>query len=149
MSTLRQQLEARIRDNAPEFDSAGLAGFREVAGAAGLKNIMAGRVSAPGCYLYRHRVRAQANVLDDGVMQRVEEQYGVVIVLRNLTDARQADSSDLAEAYSEVIQQLLLAWSPGEYTDDFEYAGGQLVSLQNGYYYWQDNYRTARIIKQV
>ncbi len=145
--TLRQQIQARIADNAGAFSAAGLVPFREVAGAADLANILAGRVSAPGCYIYRHQVRADANQLDDGVLQRVGEVYGVVIVVRNVRDARHGDSSDLSEAYGDVVRGLLLGWQPTASVDDFEYRGGRLVRLQYGYHYWQDDWSTARIIR--
>jgi len=149
MSTLRQQIEARIAASASAFTAAGLLPPREVAGAAGIANILNGRISAPGCYIYRARLRPGPNVYDDAVMQRVEMQFGIVSVVRNVADARQGDASDLAEAYSDVIQGMLLNWSPDEYTGQFEYAGGQVVRLQNDYLYWQDLYRTASIIRQV
>jgi hypothetical protein len=149
MSTLRQQIETRIAASAADFTAAGLRPFREVAGAAGIANILNGRVSAPGCYIYRARLRPGPNVYDDAVMQRVEAQFGIVSVVRNVADARQGDASDLAEAYSDVIQARLLNWSPDEYTEQFEFAGGQVVRLQNEYLYWQDLYRTASIIRQT
>ena len=147
MSTLRQQIQAHIEDHAGAFSAAGLEPFREVAGAADLANILAGRVSAPGCYVYRHQVRAGTNQLDDGVLQRVDEIYGIVIVTRNVRDPRHGDSSDLAEAYGTVVRHLLLGWQPAAQIDDFEYRGGRLVSLQHGYHYWQDDWATARIIR--
>lgn len=149
MSTLRWQLEDHIRGSKPAFALAGLEPYREVAGAAGLDNILKGRINAPGCYVYRHSVRAKANVYDDGVQQVLAEKYGVVTVVRRLTDARQADSSDLAELYSEVIQMLVLSWHPSEHIDDFTYAGGQLVTLQNGFYHWQDIFNTGRIMRHA
>ncbi len=149
MSTLRQQIEDRLAANTAAFTAAGLKPPREIAGAAGIGNILNGRISAPGCYIYRLRVRPGPNVYDDAVMQRVEAHYGVVVVVKNLHDSRQGDASDEAEAYSEVIQGLLLNWSPDNFTEQFEYAGGQVVRLQNAYLYWQDVYRTASIIRQT
>jgi hypothetical protein len=149
MSTLRQQIEQRLSDNAAAFTAAGLKPFREIAGAAGIGNVLNGRISAPGCYVYRLRVRPGPNVYDDAVMQRMEEHYGLVSVVKNLHDARQGDASDEVQAYSEVIQGLLLNWSPDEFHAQFEYAGGQVARLQNTYLYWQDLYRTASIIRQT
>ena len=133
--TIRQLIEARIEAECR---------FREVAGAADLPNVLKGRATTPGCYIYRASVRAGNNGLVNAVSQRIEETYAVVIVSRNVRDPRHGDSADENEALCAQVSAALLGWQPDETTEPMEYAGGRLVSLLNGAYYWQEHYRTAR-----
>lgn len=141
--TIRQAIEQRIKDQ----DTGN--SFREVAGAADLRGILDGRVSAPGCYVFRLRNRPGRNDLDTGVSQRVAESYAVVVVTDNRRDPRGGDSSDASEALCDQVNTALLGWTPDPDADPMEYGGGQLVSIKEGKFYWQDIYTTARFRRAV
>lgn len=136
--TIRQSIEQRIgqQDNTNNF--------REVAGAANLRSVLDGRVSAPACYVFRLRNSAGRNELDNAVNQRVVESYAVVIVTDNKRDTRGGDASDANEALCKQVEQALLNWTPDPEADPIEYGGGSLVTMKDGYFYWQEVYRTAR-----
>jgi len=136
--TIRQAIEQQIKAQDTTNN------FREVAGAANLRGVLESRVSAPACYVFRLRNSAGANNLDRGVSQRVTESYAVVVVTGNRRDARGADSSDENEALCQQIDAALLNWTPDPNAEPLEYGGGSLVSIANGYMYWQDIYTTAR-----
>ena len=139
--TIRKNIEDQIKAQVSEF--------REIAGAANLRSVLDGRVSAPACYIFRMRNRAGRNTLDNAVSQRVEEAYAVVVVSQNRRDARGGDSSDANEALCDQVSTALLGWTPDPNAEPMEYGGGQLVSMKDGFFYWQDVYRTARYLRAV
>jgi len=135
-TTLRQAIEDRIRDQ--------VSGLREVAGAADLQSVLAGRITPPAAFVFRVQTRAGENSIVNGVDQRVTETYAVVIVTRNVRDPRGADSSDDNEALASSVSTALLGWQPASDADPLEYDGGRLLSLSDGFLFWQEAYRTAR-----
>lgn len=139
--TVRSNIAARIRVQ--------VTGLREVEGAADLHGVLAGRVNAPAAYVFRLRTRAGANQLDNAVSQNVSESYAVVVVTKNLRDERGGDSSDANEVLCDQISTALLGWEPDVDADTLEYEGGQLVSMKDGYFYWQEVYKTARLRRAV
>lgn len=139
--TVRSMIAGRVRAQVTEL--------REVAGAADLRGVLEGRVTAPAAYIYRLRNSAGPNQLDNAVSQTVRESYAVVVVTQNLRDARGGDSSDTNEALCDQVSDALLGWSPDVAADALEYGGGQLVSMKDGYFYWQEVYTTARLRRAV
>lgn len=141
MTTLRQMVETKIR-------GASL-GFKEVAGAAGLDNVLANRMSAPGCYCFRVRNRTGKSCGDNFVSQQRSEFIGLVIVTRNVADSRGADGSDENEAFCDLVQSQLLGWEPNNIYGPLEHAGGDLVMFKDGLFIWMELYRTERIIRSI
>ncbi len=139
--TIRKNIEDRLK--------AQVSDFREVAGAADLRSVLDGRVSAPACYIFRMRNRPGKNTLDNAVSQRVDESYAIVVVSQNLRDTRGGDSSDVNETLCDQVNTALLGWTPDPTAESMEYGGGQLVSMKGGFFYWQDIYRTARYRRAV
>lgn len=133
--TIRQAVEDRLREQ--------LTALREVAGAASLDAVLSGRVSAPAAYVFREAQQASPNEGANYISQRIGVRLGVVLVVRNVADPRQGDSSDEAEALAEQVRDALLGWAPADEAEPLEYAGGRLVSMQNGFYFWMDSYTTA------
>jgi len=133
--TLRQSVETRLREQLPDL--------REVAGAASLDAVLGGRVSAPAAYVFREAQQASPNEGANFITQRIGVRLGVVLVVRNVRDPRQGDSSDEAEALSLQVRDALYGWAPAAEAEPLEYAGGRLVSMQNGFYFWMDSYTTA------
>ncbi len=141
--TIRQAIETQIK----ALDTG--SNFREIAGAADLRSLLKSRVAQNGCYVFRLRNRAGQNQLDNGTSQRVVESYAVVVVTTNRRDERGGDSSDANEALCQQVDAALLGWTPDPDAEPMEYGGGQLVSMQNGSFYWQEVYTTARYRRAV
>ena len=134
-------METRIRAQVPAF--------KEVAGAADLASILAGRVSAPGCYLFTERETAEANSLINGVSQRVIELVAIVTVVRNVRDARGTDADDENKLLRLLVSAALLNWTPDVNHEPFEFAGGQPISFANGFLFYKSTYSTATHIRAV
>lgn len=141
MQNLRPLIEQRIKTN--------VSGFKEVAGASDLASLLKGRLSDTGCYVFQERDVATENKRINSVIQRNVEQYAVVIVIRNVRDPRGADAADVCYTFRKNISQFLLGWVPHVAAEQLEYAGGTLVSFQNGLYIWKASYRTAQFLESV
>lgn len=139
MPTLRQLIQDKIIDSNIDF--------KEVAGAASLKDVLSNRLSVPGCYLFRQRNQATDNKMIGITSQNVTQSISIVIVTNNVRDARGADSSDDNEFYCEAVQAAILGWQPGSEYDPLEYNGGALASFKSGLFVWQETYKTSSLIR--
>jgi hypothetical protein len=138
MENLRPLIEARIRAQVTDF--------KEVAGASDLQNITANRLSDPGCYVFEESVKIMANRTINSVTHMVTLQFAIVIVLKNVKDARGSDAADVSHGLQNSIRLALLGWKPHSTTDQMEYSGGVLVSFANGFFIWRDSYTTNQLI---
>ena len=136
MRTDRQLIEQRLKDSAGRH-------FGEVKGAAGLSEIKSARFRAGGVYVYPLRRNAGRNTLGPGVAQRVDLQFGIVCVARNVSDARGGDSTDVIEEMAEHVRAALLGWCPSEEHESMVYAGGGQVGFLDQFVLWQEIYATA------
>lgn len=139
MTTLRKLVEDKV---------AGAAlGFKEVAGAADLKSILEGRVSYPGCYIYRERNLVSANKGANFISQLKTQSIALIVTTRNVQDVRGGINADACEDYCDLIEAQLLGWQPASYYTPLEYAGGGLVLLKDGFHYWRDAYQASVTIR--
>lgn len=136
--TLRKQLQDKIKS--------GTSSFKEVSGAASLAAVLAGRVNPNSCYLFKDKKTTTESSMINIVNQRVTEQIAIVIVVRNVTDQKGEDASDISEGLQDEIQAKLLGWTPEGY-EPLEHSGGSLVSLTNGFYIWKESYKTSHYIR--
>jgi hypothetical protein len=139
MINIRPLLEARLRAFVPELT--------EVAGAAGLASIAKARLSDGGCYLFQERIAASPNGMINATMQRLTETIAVLIVVRNVQDARGGDAADAVFALRALINAALLDWQPDPGADPLEYGGGTLVTFADGFLIWKDSYMTNQYLR--
>jgi hypothetical protein len=138
VSTLRQLVQDRIA--AKETD------FKEVAGAAGMANVLAGRLADPGCYVFTDSSDAQHNGHVRTVAQREIIQLTIVITCRNVRSARGADADDTSQALRDSVRAILLGWTPAAGYEPLWKVDHKLISFANGFLTTADRYRTARMI---
>ena len=137
--SIRAEIETRISEQCWDH-------FNEIAGAADLNSILAGRVSAPGAYIFRLANAAAENTRVNAISQRIQESYAVVVVTRNVRD-KGRDSSDESEALCDLISNCLLGWEPASAEAPITYTGGKLITLRDDILFWQEVYKTARYIR--
>ncbi|UOA07622.1 hypothetical protein [Methylobacter sp. S3L5C] len=138
-TNLRPLIEARIRTQIPAF--------KEVAGAADLTNVMAGRLSDAGCYIFHERVTATESDLIGATMQRLAVSFAILIAVRNVRDARGGDAADASYLLQDSVKSALLGWCPDASADPLEYSGGALVSFANGFFIWKESFITHQFIR--
>jgi hypothetical protein len=130
------EVAERLRDSCPSF--------RVVGDAAQFAAVIDQLPDTPAVYVLPLNERAGPNRFASGaVHQEVESQFGVVMAVRNVSDARgSAAGSDLT-ALREEVAAALIGWMPTGCSDLVIYAGGELVTFVNGCLWWQDEYLTA------
>ena len=138
-TNLRPLIEARIRSQIPEF--------KDIAGAADLANVMSGRLSDSGCYIFQERVTVTESDLVGATMQRLAVSFALLIVVRNVKDVRGGDAADASFLLQDLIKSALLGWAPDASTDPLEYSGGALVSFANGFFIWKESFVTHQFIR--
>ncbi len=141
MPNLRPLIESRIRTQIPAF--------KEVAGAADMANVMAGRLTDSGCYIFQERVTAAESQLANAIMQRLTVTFAVLVVVRNVKDARGGDAADASYTLQAALKTALLGWCPEAGADPLEYGGGALVSFANGFFIWKDTFITHQFIRAI
>lgn len=141
MTALRAIIEERIRAQVPEL--------RQVAGAADLGAVKAGRVIPPAAYVFEVGRTAQPNTLLMAVYQETRDSYAVVVVVDNRRDARGGDGSDACRLLRDRIATALIGWQPDPESAALEYVGGHLVEFVNQHLYWQEVYRTTGTLRSV
>lgn len=139
MINLRPLIETRLKT---------ITEFKEVAGAADLSNILQGRMSDPGCYVFQERMLASENSASTAVIQRVSFQFAVIIVVRNVKD-KGADAADTCFALQASVMTALLNWTIDENAEPLEYVSGNVLSFDNGFLVWKDTFKTAQYLRAI
>jgi hypothetical protein len=134
-------IEARIRTQVTDF--------KEVAGAAGIANILSGRIAHLGCYVYQVGSEAGVNKMANIVSQREVIQLAVVITIKNVQDGRGGDADDASQALRDSVRAALLGWEPDGGYEMLEKVDHKLVSFANGFLVTKDVYRTAHHIRST
>lgn len=140
-TNLRPLIEDRIRLKVPAF--------KEVAGAADMTNIMAGRLTDQGCYVFQERITTTDSQLVGATQQRCAVYFACIVIVRNVKDARGADAADTSYNLQTSLKNALLGWSPDGNADLMEYSGGALASFANGFYIWKDTFKTYQYIRDI
>jgi|GEM_PF-718085 len=138
-TNLRPLIEDRIRLKVPAF--------KEVAGASDLASLLAGRLTDHGCYLFKEGDSATGNHLVGATAQRKALAFTLIIVIRNVKDARGADADDISHGLQDSVEAALLGWSPDGNADPLEYSNGKLLSFANGFHIYKKTFNTYQSIR--
>lgn len=118
--------------------------FRLVAGAVEFAAAAATAPQTPSAFVLETSNRALPNESGSLVSQLVEVRFGVIYAVRNLRDPR----GDAAKLDLQVLRQAVInslhGWKETG-TDNLptEYAGGQVLSLDDQVLWWQDDFLTT------
>ena len=141
MINIRPLIEQRLRNE--------VADFKEVAGAADLVSVLKGRLADRGCYVLQEAESAGKNPLIGAVMQENVEHYAIIIVVRNVRDARGTDAADACHALRASAKDALLGWIPDDSCGALEKVSGKLVNFMDGFFIWKDSYQTYQFIRSI
>lgn len=133
MINLRPLIEKRIRDET--------SGFSEIAGATDLQTLLAGRLSAAGCYVIPEASRPTGEVRY-GNNQRIDEQFAVITSVRNVRDPRGTDAADISFGLRNQVHDAVIGFKPHENAGGLIFSGAGLVSFVNGFFIYRDSFST-------
>jgi hypothetical protein len=127
--TIRQLMEARIKDQVPQF--------KEVAGASSIENVLKNAVSTPACYVFLDREFIKPNPETKAEYEPLWQSYTVLFAVQNVRDPRGSDASDECEALRDAVKNALIVdWQPAENTEVFRYRGGLVVPVKGSAIYF-------------
>ncbi|MCK9621995.1 MAG: hypothetical protein M0R47_15855 [Methylobacter sp.] len=139
--TLRSLVEDRIKNTITDF--------RDISGASDLRTLLASAVTPPGCYIYREKATVKPNAMLNKVVQQKTEYIGLIVVTRNVRDARGGINADESEQLCDLIETQLLGYEPSQDFSPLEYAGGDLVLMRDGLHFWREVYKSDRTIRST
>lgn len=88
-----------------------------------------------------------ANALENGIEQRVAVRFGVVVALRNVSDARGDAAIDDLEALRIDVRTQLLGWIPPDAFEVITRGQGRMLALDNMELWWLDEFLTAELTR--
>jgi hypothetical protein len=77
-------------------------------------------------------------------LQRVRVQFGVLIVVRNVSDAGGAAAQKETEQLSAALRAALCGWVPGSDYDKVQLTSAGPAELDNGFLYWPETFVTTQ-----
>ncbi|WP_439547856.1 phage tail terminator protein [Falsiroseomonas sp.] len=84
------------------------------------------------------------NLAAGGFRQRAQETFAVVLLHRNLRDARGAAAAvDLSETLIPALRAALLGWVPAAGWEQVEMRSGRLLDIEDNVLAWREDYVTA------
>jgi hypothetical protein len=125
--------------------------IKKVGNAADLDAVMRGGIpTLPAAYvLPLGESGEEPDMMENTYMQHVAAQFGVVIAVRDLTDAQGDAALEALRPISKEVDDALVNWSPdGDELDPIGYAGGQLIGFRDQVIFWQKDFVTGFYIRK-
>lgn len=97
----------------------------------------------PACYVIEMGEAPEPNKLGDIILQKVAASVGIVLVVRNLTDAKGVAAGADMRVLRQAVRDKLYGFSPGTGLAPFERGNGHLLAFQKGHMWWQDLFLTS------
>lgn len=103
--------------------------------------------ATPACYVFPLADTASENEsAPNGVSQAITSQFGVTIVVKNVSDAiGQAAEADL-QVLVDAVRVALLGWQPEGTEKKIEFKGGALDSFPDQHVWWLEKFATGYLI---
>lgn len=121
----------------------GKAGFRKVEGIIGLAAVKGVPSSVPCAFVMPLSDQAGPNATVNGIDQRVDQSFGVLVILRTAGDLKGAKAADVITVLRDTVNAELAGWQPPGAETAIEYTGGNLVDLIDDTVWWLLRYRNA------
>lgn len=86
-----------------------------------------------------------SNAMGDMVIQRVAVTFGVILVVRNVSDAKGEAARQGMETLRATVKAALLGWQPSPEFDPLERGRSGLLTFKESHMWWQDIYLTSYI----
>ena len=131
-----QELIERIKATVPAFKFVGAAADFQAAA----ENCPA---VTPACFVFSLGENPAPNALGDILLQHVQAAVGVVLVVRNLTDAKGVAAGIDMEALRKLVKAQVFGWTATPDLAPFERGASDLLAWRAGHLWWQDIYLTS------
>jgi hypothetical protein len=129
-------IKARLTQNVPAIKFVGEAADFQSAAENNPK-------TTPACFVIPMDETPAPNQMGDIVIQRVRATVGIVLVVRNLTDAKGVAARVDMAALRKQVKDQVYGWQATPQLDPFERGNSHLLAFRDGHMWWQDLYITA------
>ncbi len=126
----------------PITDRLTAAGMRHVSGALEFAGLTRPPAKLPAYFVVPQNERAGKNELVNGISQKIEIEFAVIIVIDAAGRNQDGIREDLKERIDAVCDALL-GWAHPEAIGPTYYSGGQLLAAGGSVLAWQTRFRTA------
>ena len=117
--------------------------IRQLGGAAGLDSAIKAIRTKPAVFIIPLADRPNAPPTAAQFSQLFETAVGVVIAVSNKADPRGDASRESLVAVRRAVRAALLGWVPAGCLSGLAAGGGNLLRLDDGLLWWQDDYVTT------
>lgn len=131
-----QTIIDRLNEQVPDFQG-------RVAGAAELAAALNGLVKCPVAFVLLADETSSRNELVTALSQRVEVRFGVVLVIRNVADARGKAAAVDLDVIRLQVMVALLNWQPSADHEPVQHVAGKLDNYDDQTLWWADTFTTT------
>ncbi len=121
----------------------GVGGLRAVDGVIGLAGVKGVPPVTPCAFVMPLSDQAGPNMTMTGIDQRVEQLFGVLVILRGAGDLKGSKAANVIAVTRDAINAHLVGWQPPGAESAIDYVGGALVDLIDDTVWWLFRYRNA------
>jgi hypothetical protein len=108
-----------------------------------------GVVQSPSAYVVPIGDNAAPNRFATGAhIQEVAETFGVLLVVRDLSDAKGGAAAASFSTVKAAIRNSLVAWTPNNVDMPIELVDGRMVDVINGEVWWLERYRSTSQLRK-
>ncbi|MYM80538.1 hypothetical protein GTP44_01005 [Duganella sp. FT50W] len=133
-----ENIKARLRELVPEI--------KQVGGAADFQSAVESNPTVtPACYVFSLGEAPAPSQFAGRLIQRVRASVGIVLVVKNLTDAKGVAALEDTDALRNKVKQVVYGWRPADGNDPLERGDSNLLAFRDGHVWWQDIYLTSYI----
>jgi hypothetical protein len=125
-------------------------GLLKVGGAADFQRALEGVTTIPAAFVIPLAESAAENDFEMSIVQQeVSALFGVMLAVRNISDATGSAVQDALNALRMRVRDALVNWQPDPEWDPCTFAGGQLIGMRDQVLYWQDDFQTGYQIRKT
>jgi hypothetical protein len=122
--------------------------FATVEGAAELSLLKDAPLATPAAYvIVKDEASGENQRMTGGVLQRTEVDFGVVIVIKNVSDRTGAAATTAVEPLKIATRQALLGQTLAGTDDVITHVSGSLHKAANGELWWEEIFATAYLLE--
>jgi hypothetical protein len=108
-----------------------------------------GAVQSPSAYVLPIGDNATPNRFATGAhIQEVAETFGILIVVRDLSDAKGGAAASSFSAVKGAVRDALISWTPNNADMPIDLVDGRMVDVINGEVWWLERYRSTSQLRK-
>ncbi|ORE87818.1 hypothetical protein [Aurantimonas sp. 22II-16-19i] len=104
-------------------------------------------LASPALFVVPLREVSAGNSRMTGVLQRSEIDFGVVIIVDNISDTTGAAAGQDLEVLKTAVRAALIGWQPASAEDIITHVSGELTGSREGTVWWEEVFAAATYLE--